>query len=390
VARGPGPGLRGQGLSRPRPLPSPVSTPRPARLVFLLQDLQFGGTQRQALELARLLDPNRFQVELWVLAAGEGLAPLAPLARDWGLSVVWLSRQARVGPGALARLWRRLREQPVDLLLPLTVVPNIWGRVLGRLARVPVIVGNCRGGGAPRRQHERWLWPLAHHIICNSAALGRELTRRYGVPAARVSVIPNGVDTDYFRPAPTGEQPYPAVVLSVARMVPDKDPDTLIRAFALAAPAFPQAQLWLVGEGPLLAAARSLAGEILPPGSYRFIPPQADLRPLFRQAGLLALSSRTEALPNVVLEAMAAGLPVAATAVGGVPELVTPAQTGWLAAPGDAPGLAAVLTRLLENPEKCRAYGRAGRRRAERDFSLRAMAGRYEDVLAQLLARAGG
>ncbi len=229
---------------------------RPARLVFLLQDLQFGGTQRQALELARLLDPARFQVEVWLLAAGDDLAPLA---RDWGLPVVRLSRQERVGPAALARLWRRLKDQPVDLLMPLTVVPNIWGRVLGRLARVPVIVGNCRGGGAPRRQHERWLWPLAHHIICNSAALSRVLTRRYGVPEARLSVIPNGVDTDYFRPAPEAPRPYPAVVLSVARMVPDKDHDTLIRAFALAAPAFPQAQLWLVGEGPLLAAVRQLA-----------------------------------------------------------------------------------------------------------------------------------
>jgi len=387
MARGQEPGVRGQGLSRLRPFSSPSPTARSARLVFLLQDLQFGGTQRQALELARLLDPARFQVEVWLLAAADDLAPLA---RDWGLPVVRLSRQERVGPAALARLWRRLQDQPVDLLMPLTVVPNIWGRVLGRLARVPVIVGNCRGGGAPRRQHERWLWPLAHHIICNSAALSRVLTRRCGVPEARLSVIPNGVDTDYFRPAPEEGQPYPAVVLSVARMVPDKDPDTLIRAFALAAPAFPQAQLWLVGEGPLLAAARRLAQETLPPGSFRFIPPQADLRPRFRQAGLLALSSRTEALPNVVLEAMAAGLPVAATAVGGVPELVTPARTGWLAAPGDAPGLAAAITQLLGNPEQCRAFGRAGRERAEGDFSLKAMARRYEDVLARLLAQAGG
>jgi glycosyltransferase involved in cell wall biosynthesis len=349
--------------------------------------LKFGGTQRQALELARLLDPARFEVEVWLLAAGDDLAPLA---RDRGLPLVRLSRQERVGPGALARLWRRLKNQPVDLLMPFTVVPNIWGRVLGRLARVPVIVGNCRGGGAPRRQHERWLWPLAQHIICNSAALKRVLTGRCGVPEARLSVIPNGVDTDYFQPAPEAPQPYPMVVLSVARMVPDKDHDTLIRAFALAAPAFPQAQLWLVGEGPLLPAVRQLAGETLPPGSCRFIPPQADLRPLFRQAGLLALSSRTEALPNVVLEAMAAGLPVAATAVGGVPELVTPARTGWLAAPKDPPGLAAAITRLLENPEKCRAFGRAGRERAVRDFSLKTMARRYQDVLDRLLAQAGG
>ena len=362
-----------------------IAIRRPARLVFLLQDLKFGGTQRQTLELARRLDPARFQVEVWVMTAGDDLAPLA---RDWVSPWSdWAGRS--VGPAALARLWRRLKNQPVDLLMLLTVVPNIWGRILGRLARVPVIVGNCRGGGAPRRQHERWLWRLAHHVICNSAALSRVLTR-LGVPDARLSVIPNGVDTDYFRPAPEASQPYPAVVLCVARMVPDKDHDTLIRAFALAAPAFPQAQLWLVGDGPGLAGARRLAEASLPPGSFRFIPPQADLRPLFRQAGLLALSSRTEALPNVVLEAMAAGLPVAATAVGGVPELVTPARTGWLAAAGDVPGLAAALGRLLGNPEQCRAFGRAGRERAERDFSLKTMARRYEDVLDRLLAPVGG
>ena len=125
----------------------------------------------------------------------------------------------------------------------------------------------------------------------------------------------------------------------------------------------------------------------MPPGSFRFIPPRQDLRPLFRQAGLLALSSRSESLPNVVLEAMAAGLPVAATAVGGVPEMVTPAQTGWLAPPGDPPALAAVLGRMLANPEQCRAMGRAARRRVVRDFSLSAMVSRYEEVLWASLGR---
>ncbi len=175
------------------------------------------------------------------------------------------------------------------------------------------------------------------------------------------------------------------MALSVARMVPDKDLDTLIRAFAAVAPEFPQAQLWLVGEGPLLGNLQRLAGELLPAGACRFLPPQADLRPLFHKSGLLALSSRTEALPNVVLEAMAAGLPVAATAVGGVPELVTPARTGWLAQPGDPPALAAALRRLLANPEQCRDFGREGRRRVVRDFSLGAMVSRYEAVLRAVL-----
>jgi len=356
-----------------------------ARVALLLQDLSFGGTQRQAVELARRLDPSRFQTEIWQLAAGDDLAPVA---RRHGIPVVRLGRQTRVGPAALARLWRQLRVREIDLLLLLTVVPNIWGRMVGRLARIPVVVGTCRGGGAHRRQGERWLWSLAHHIISNSAALKRQMIRECGVPAGRVSMIPNGVDTDYFRPA-AGPAPGPPVVLSVARMVPDKDHGTLIEAFRLTAPANPGAELWLVGDGPRLEAVKTHARRVLPPDKVRFLPPREDLRPLFQRASLLVLSSNTEALPNVVLEAMAAGLPVAATAVGGVPEMVTPARTGWLAPPEDAPALATAMNRLLGDPEQGRACGRAGRRRAVRDFSLMAMTRAYEDVLDRLLAQAG-
>lgn len=356
----------------------------PARLVFLLQDLKFGGTQRQALELARRLDPARFQVEIWLLAAGE---ELAPAARRHGIPVLRLGRQERVGPTVLARLGRRLQTHPPDVLLPLTVVPNIWGRVLGRLARVPLIVGNCRGGGAPRRQHEAWLWPLAHHILCNSQAVESILRERCRVPEARLTVIPNGVNTDYFQPA-AGPEAGPPRVLSVARMVPDKDHHTLLQAFRLTVQENPEAELWLVGDGPRLAEVRESARRLLPAARVKFLPPREDLRPLLRQASLLALSSKTEALPNVILEAMAAGLPVVASRVGGVPELVVPGLTGWLVAPGDALGLAAALGQVLRDPDTRQAMGRAGRRRAEKEFSLQTMTRRYEAVLDRLLAQA--
>jgi glycosyltransferase involved in cell wall biosynthesis len=354
----------------------------PANTVFLLQDLSFGGTQRQALELARLLDPHRFRVEVWLLAGGDDLLPLA---RDFGLRLRWLSRRHRVGPGALANLWRRLRANPLDVLLPFTVVPNIWGRLWGRLARVPLIVGNCRGGGAPRRQHESWLWPLAHHLLCNSEALQAVLVNRHGVPARRVTVIKNGVDADFFRPGPAGGRPEFPVVLAVARLVPDKDPGTLVRAFRLTATDHPEAQLWLVGDGPLQEPLDRLVQDLGLTARVRFLAARPDLRPLFNRASLLALSSVAEALPNVVLEAMAAGLPVVATRVGGLPEMVTPGRTGWLAPPGDAPALAAAISQLLGSGETRRAFGRAGRRRVQQDFSLTAMARRHQEVLAGLL-----
>ena len=381
----------GSGVGDQRPFPSrPAgtlpSTSPPVQLVFLLQDLTFGGTQRQTLELARRLHPARFQVEIWTLAAGEDFTPLA---RRYGLPVIHLGARQQVGPLALARLGRRLLHQPPDVLLPLTVVPNIWGRVLGRLAQVPLIVGNCRGGGAPRRQHERCLWPLAHHIVCNSQALKSVLTENYGVPAARLTIIANGVDTEYFRPVAV-TPPGPPRLLYIGRLVPDKDPDTLLKAFQLTTQAHPDAELWLVGEGPRRAALQELAFRLSLSARVRFIPPTDDLLPVLQQATLLVLSSRTEALPNVVLEAMAAGLPVVATRVGGVPELVDPGVTGWLVPPGDAPALAAAMGQALAAPETRQAMGRTARQRAFDDFSLEAMARRYETVLDRLLGQARG
>ena len=382
MARGQGPGVRDQGRSRLWPLSGPSPTARPARLVFLLQDLKFGGTQRQTLELARRLDPGRFQVEVWVMTAGDDLAPLA---REWGIPVVRLARQAAVGPLALINLWRRLHRQPPDLLMLLTVVPNIWGRILGRLARAPVIVGNCRGGGAPWRQHERLLWPLMNHLLCNTAALKTELTQRYGIPPAKITVILNGVDTEFYGPGPADPRPNHPVILSVARLVPDKDHDTLIAAFSQVSAAFPQAELWLVGDGPRRQAIQEQVRRSLAPDRVRFWPGQPDIRPLLHQACLLVLSSRYEALPNVVLEAMAAGLPVAATRVGGLPELVVPGRTGWLVPPGDAPALAAAMSQALGDAGAREALGRAGREIAVANFSLEAMTRRYETVLSSLL-----
>jgi glycosyltransferase involved in cell wall biosynthesis len=343
--------------------------------------LKFGGSQRQALELAGGLDPARFGVEIWLLAGGNDLAPRA---RSYDIPRRWLSRAPEVGPAALAALWRALKTHPPDLLLPFTVVPNIWGRMLGRLALVPRIVGNCRGGAAPGRQYERALWRLTDHLLTNSQALRMRLLRDYRVPPAHVTVIPNGVDTHYFRPAGS-PPPGPPVVLALARLVPEKDHFTLLKAFKLVAATHPSAELWLVGEGPLEGAVRDLAQKLLLEERVRFLPPQAEVLSLLHRASLLVLSSVTEALPNVVLEAMAAALPVVATRVGGLPELVVPGRTGWLAPPGSPTALAAALSQLLESSETRTAFGRAGRRRAVQHFSLEAMAKGFAEVLEGML-----
>lgn len=359
---------------------------RPARLAFLLQDLTFGGTQTQTLELAGRLDGAKFQPEIWLLTAGDDLVPTA---RRRGIPLVWLSRRPRVGPVSVINLWRHLRRNPVDLLMLLTAAPNIWGRILGRLTGTPLIVGNCRGG-APHRQHERWLWPLADHLISNSQAEADILTGRYGIPPPRLTVIPNGVDLERFSP-PTGksrgEKP---IILSVGRLEPQKDHNTLLAAFRLVAELEPRAELWLVGNGSRREALQRQANRLAPSCRVRLLPGQADLRPLFKAAALLAMSSRWEGLPNVVLEAMAAGLPVAATQVGGLPEVVLPGQTGWLAPPGDPAALAAAISEALAAPKHLEALGANARRLVKEQFSLIAMVRRHEEVFLRLLTHQTG
>lgn len=370
-------------------MPTPMTRQKhfseaPFRVVLLLQDLLFGGTQRHALELARGLNPARFQTEIWVMKAGDDFVPLA---RRWNLSLTWLGRSPFVGPDSLVRLGWNLKSRPVDLLLLLTGVPNIWGRLLGRLARVPLIVGNWRGTGCPDNNFEKWLWPLADHFSCNAQLLKKIMLDRFPIPEDRITVIHNGVNLDYFRPAAAPPPQGKKVVLCIARFVPEKDHETLVAAFSLVAARHPDAELWLVGDGHRQPAIRRLADRRLPPRRLRLLPGQADIAPLLRKSSLLVLSSTREGLPNVVLEAMAAGLPVVATDVGGLPEVVAPGETGWLVPPKDVPALAGAISHLLAHDDVRAAFGQAGRKRVEQRFSLTAMVRRHEDMFLRLLHR---
>jgi glycosyltransferase involved in cell wall biosynthesis len=290
-----------------------------------------------------------------------------------------------VGPDSLVRLGWNLKNRPVDILVLLTGVPNIWGRLLGRLTKVPLIVGNWRGTGCPERNCEKWLWPLADHFSCNTRVLKETMMDRFPIPDDRITVIHNGVNLDYFRPAteplPGGKQ----IVLCIARLVPEKDHETLMAAFSLVAARHPEAELWLVGDGPRRQAIRRLAQRLTPPLRLRLLPGQADLAPLLRQGSLLVLSSVEEGLPNVVLEAMAAGLPVVATDVGGLSEVVQPGETGWLVPPQNVPALADAVSHILAHDEVRRAFGQAGRKRVEQRFSLAAMVQQHEDMFLRLL-----
>lgn len=354
---------------------------RPLRLAVLLQDLEFGGTQRYALHLMRGLDRRLFTPELWVLNAGDDLEDEA---RAIGAPLVRISRRPPGSPLALPALFARIARSRPDILYTLTVVPNIWGRMFGRALGVPAIAAGFRE--IRPRQWEPLLWRVTDQLICNAEMLRGRAVDDIGVPADRVTVVPNCVDTERFRPAEAMPDGPPRVV-SVARLVRDKSPLALVEAFAIAQKSVPEARLTIVGDGPLRPRVEARLAALNIKESVSIVTGCGEVRPHLAQARVFALASRREGSPNAVLEAMAAGLPVAASRTGGIPDLVEHGRTGLLTRPEDPEDLGAALARLLSDADLCRAMGAAGREKAVRAHSPEAMVRATEAALLAAWAR---
>lgn len=347
------------------------------KTLFLLEDTDFGGTQKQNLELAARLNKNRFAAQVLSLTGPGALESIAA-----GIPVRHLTSGSKARPFFFARLPFILADIKPDILIPCTALPNIWGRIWGKLLEIPVILGTVRGGGAPMRQHERFLWRMATHLVCNSQPLIAEMRKR-GAPADKLTYIANGLDTEQFRPAQ--KPPAEPVILCVARLCKDKDHPTLIRAFAKARQQIPTARLRIVGDGPGQADLVNFARQNLTPEQLQAVEfAGASTTPWqeYPKASVFALASMREGQPNVIMEAMSCGLPVCSTNVGGIPALV--GENGLLSAPGDANALAANLVRALSDANLAAKLGQAGRTCISENFSFAAMVSRYENLLERL------
>ncbi|MDR1686303.1 MAG: glycosyltransferase [Desulfovibrio sp.] len=401
----------------------------PVPLLLLLEDLEFGGTQRQALELASRLDKTRFAPRLVTLRAGSG--DLLPEAAARGLAVLSLTDSADFSVSrALPALWNYLARERPPLVQLMTVLPNIWGRIFARLLRLPAIIACCRGQAAVESLHERLLYRSADIHIGNAGSICRTLQHSIGIPEDKVVYIPNGVDSDFFRPpdasaeklpvhgsgadsalfadtfgrqaafrdtapgkvkdAPVAEAcgalgANPECILCVARLVPAKNHALLLKAFARVLRDRPDAELHLIGDGScrevILRQSRTppLRGKVFLHGNSR------EVRAWLHKARLFVLASDHEGTPNAVLEAMSCALPVLATNVGGNAEAVLHERTGLLTPAGDAAALACGMLRLLNDAGERIRLGRAGRQRVLEYYSLRTMVEKHEEVYERML-----
>jgi sugar transferase (PEP-CTERM/EpsH1 system associated) len=304
----------------------------------------------------------------------------------------------------LFNLFRRLRPAIVHSrnLAALEVQAPAWAagvpvRIHGEHGRD---VGDLDGSNVTYQRVRRLYKPFVHHYLALSRDLDDYLVTRVQVHQKKITQVYNGVDTRSFSPSADGVQqivgcPFdPAkhwLIGTVGRMHPVKDQVMLAHAFvqtlALAPQLLPHLRLVMVGEGPLRAQALAvlqaagLAGLAWLPGERN------DIADIMRGLHAFALPSLAEGISNTILEAMASGLPVVATAVGGNADLVVPGQTGLIVPAADPAAMAREISVLACNPEQARAMGEAGRRRVEATFSMQAMVKTYQSVYDTQLGR---
>jgi sugar transferase (PEP-CTERM/EpsH1 system associated) len=304
------------------------------------------------------------------------------------------------------KLWRLLSELRPDIVHTRNIAA-LEATLPAVLAGVSVRIHGEHGrdvddldGTSTRRQIVRRLFkPFVHQYIAMSRDLASYLQHKIGVPPSRIAQIYNGVDSTLFHPAleyrdavphPNFSGPEHFVIGSVGRMQDVKDPLTLARAFERLMQAMPGAErrlrLVMVGDGPLYERVRMLLAEA-GVDKYAWLPGERnDVARIMRSFDLFVLPSLAEGISNTILEAMATGLPVLATAVGGNPELIQAGVTGTLVPRDDPESMARAMRAYAESSELCRRHGSEARGAIERKFGLEAMVNAYMAIYDKLLA----
>ena len=357
-------------------------------LLFLATTFDRGGAEKIAGRYALGLPRDKYAVQVAALQGrSQAMADDLTLA---GIPVHDLGMAYKGDLRVLPRLARLLFQERIQILFTFMVHPTILGRILGWFSRVPIRVSSERTmaeEGLGRRLLNRWTVPLATHVVAVSEKVAAYAAREFRIPPDRLSTIANGVDLDRFRPAPRHGFGGDPTIGSTARLHAENDHATLLRAFSRLSARWPEAELLLVGRGPEEARLKALAEDLGTSTRIRFVGEQGDVAPFLHQMDLYVQPSVAAGMPNSVLEAMAAGLPVVATGVGGTPEVVVEGETGLLVPPRNSMALADAVLKLLEDRRLAQAFGRAGRARVETHFSEERMLQQLEALLDRLVER---
>jgi L-malate glycosyltransferase len=378
---------------------------KPNVLLFI-DSFHQGGTERQVVQLARLLaESGRYRLHLACLnGAGVLRAEVERLGFTDIPEFPLTSFYDRNALKQLRRFTRLLRAREIDVVETHDFYTNIFGMAGATLARTPVRIASRRESDGVRTPAQRFVarraFARAHVVIANAEAVRQELIKD-GVRADKIITIYNGVDLARLAPpsaAPRAEllaalglpvdRPRRFVTIVANLRHPMKDQQTFLRAARRVRAAVPDAAFVLAGEGELLETLRAYAAEQGIAADTFFLGRCARVGDLLAVSDVCVLSSKCgEGFSNAITEYMAAARPVVATDVGGAREAIVEGETGYVVPVGADEAMAAHIIALLTDPERARAMGAQGRRVIEEKFSCAVLLERMETLYEQLLTR---
>ena len=368
----------------------------PVRIAFVITELNVGGAERCLANLATGLDRERFEPVVYSLDSRpapdreslvQRLEQASIPVRFVGISSSWQV------VSAIRRLRRLLAEQQPHIVQTFLFHANVVGALAGARQRPrPRIVTGVRVADPSRwRQRlERWVSRRVDKIVCVSQSVAVFCSGQEPIPRHKLVVIPNGIELDQY-PAQSAADltlfGFPAdrqAIASIGRLHAQKGIDWMLRLAPRMLAQLPSHDLLLVGDGPERTTLQDLTASLGIADRVHFAGWRPDVPEILAASSLLVLPSRWEGMPNVILEAMATGLPVVSTRAAGVVELLGPLSDSQTVNVEDAEGLVEAVLRLAGDPSKAKETGQQNRRRAGEHFSLVAMIAAYERLYESL------
>jgi glycosyltransferase involved in cell wall biosynthesis len=369
---------------------------RPVRVLYVIVDLPVGGAEEHLLSLVRNLDRDRF--ESTVCCIGES-GQIGKEMEAAGVRVVELGKLRKGGYDGkiVVLLQEMLRSERISLLHAHLYHANMYGRLAAIREGVPAVCSIHNTYSRPKRHRRLINWWLARRtpvIIAGSEAIKADILRYDGVSPGIVRVIPYGVAVEMFDIPLSRDQARKMLGLpanrfyvgTVGRLEEQKGQSYLVDAMARLRREGMEASLLLIGSGREEENLRAQVSREGMTDDVLFLGTRRDLPDLYRAMDVFALPSLWEGLPLALLSAMASGLPVVVTPVGGVPEVVRDGENGFLVPPGDSRALAAALRRVREDEEIASICGRSAAETVRTEYSHRRNAERIMEVYEEVLA----
>jgi glycosyltransferase involved in cell wall biosynthesis len=371
------------------------------KILFLIHKFVQGGAEQQLFELVKGINKQKFDVIIGCFVPGGEKWEEFNALRD--VKIVCFDRKHKFNFFVLWKLFKFLRENPADIIHAYMAPASVYGMLAGLMSRTPIRIIGERGtkpsfptvGSRIYFLLDQALSRSADLVIANSVA-GRECRIEWGMRPERVVVVPNGLNPERLQSrmgitrATLGIDNSHPVLGCVAQLLPKKDHLTLLEAVKIVRQEYPQVKCLLVGDGPLRGQIEAHVQQANLQCNIMFLGQQKHVRDFIEMFDVAVLSSKdTEGCSNFILEAMACGKPVVATAMGGNGELVVDGATGLLVVKEDAQALAIAVLKLLKNQQLRIEFGNAGRQRVEQSFMIEQMIRKTEGIYEQLFSVTG-